>query len=432
MNLRDPIVSVVIPFFNGEEFLVEAVDSVFAQTLGEWELLLVDDGSTDRSPEMARAYQADHPDRIRYVQHPQGENRGASASRNLGSHESRGEFVAFLDADDVWLPHKLEQQVAALRRHPDAGWTYGRGIWWYSWTGNPDDQHDRVFELGLPTDTPIDHPQLLVAYLEDEGTVPSSFAIMARREALDRTGGGSEENWRSVYDDQVAFANLAVDSPVVLQDDTQYLYRQHGRSRCAVSIEAGEYFDIRLEFLMWLRALLDRRGSDDPGLGQSLALQFELTHLALDGPHAEVPGLISELRAPLPAPWVHDRVRQVAEHGVISTGLAPGEYLDTLFARLPTGRASCDLRDDIYRELMVQRVERRKATGDVKGARRDAWTLLADSPRYALHQPTKWVIAEQLIGAKAVGRIRARRAARRRSTQPQVAPASTTPSRSPS
>src|SRR5512147_1824882 len=104
---NQPLVSGVIIFWNAERFLQEAIESVLAQTYPSWELLLVDDGSTDGASEIARSYAARHPERIRYLEHPGHRNRGMSASRNLGLQQSRGALVAFLDSDDVWLPEKL-------------------------------------------------------------------------------------------------------------------------------------------------------------------------------------------------------------------------------------------------------------------------------------------------------------------------------------
>src|SRR5438128_2284668 len=107
----DPLVSTVMIFLNAERFMQEALDSVFAQTWERWELLLVDDGSTDDSREIAKRSAAEHPAKVRYLEHPGHENRGMSASRNLGIRHARGAFVAFLDADDVWLPAKLAEQI---------------------------------------------------------------------------------------------------------------------------------------------------------------------------------------------------------------------------------------------------------------------------------------------------------------------------------
>jgi peptidoglycan/xylan/chitin deacetylase (PgdA/CDA1 family)/GT2 family glycosyltransferase len=124
-----PVVSVVTCFLNEERFLGEAVDSVLAQTYASWELLLVDDGSHDRSTVVAREYATRYPDRIRYVEHDRHQTHGLAASRNLGLSHARGEFVAFLDADDRILPRHLERLTGVLESDRDldaayCGWTY--------------------------------------------------------------------------------------------------------------------------------------------------------------------------------------------------------------------------------------------------------------------------------------------------------------------
>src|SRR5256885_6022630 len=119
-----PLVSAITIFYNGKTFIAEAIESVVAQTYPSWELLLVDDGSTDGASEIARDYAARHPERIRYLEHDGHRNRGMSASRNLGLQHSRGALVAFLDSDDVWLPEKIARQVATLDAHPEAQMTF--------------------------------------------------------------------------------------------------------------------------------------------------------------------------------------------------------------------------------------------------------------------------------------------------------------------
>lgn len=99
-----PPVSVVIPVRDGERFVGAAIDSVLAQTMRDFEVVVVDDGSTDRTAEILAAY----GDRIRV--HRQ-KNAGVAAARNAGAAIARGAYIAFLDADDVWLPHKLERQM---------------------------------------------------------------------------------------------------------------------------------------------------------------------------------------------------------------------------------------------------------------------------------------------------------------------------------
>lgn len=110
-------VSVVIPSFNCGPFIREAVESVLNQTLPPLEVIIIDDGSTDDTAVRLHAYQ----DRIRYVRQ---ERQGVSTARNHGLRLARGELIAFLDADDLFLPNKLEGQVALLRQHPRAGFIH--------------------------------------------------------------------------------------------------------------------------------------------------------------------------------------------------------------------------------------------------------------------------------------------------------------------
>jgi glycosyltransferase involved in cell wall biosynthesis len=235
---------------------------------------LPDDGSDGYQLTHCPHYAAQHPRRVRYLEHDGHRNRGASASRNLGSHAANGEYIAFLDADDVWLPRKLQQQVAILESHPEAGTVYGRGLWWYGWTGNPEDaKRDFMQDLGVQPDSLIRCPELLTLFLKNEDAVPSSFAIMVRREILERVGR-SEEDWRSVYDDQVAFAKLALEAPVFVAGECWYRYRQHADSRCYLTFTAGQYHAVRLPFLVWLQDYLLKRGIKDEKVWE--ALKFEL------------------------------------------------------------------------------------------------------------------------------------------------------------
>ena len=116
-----PMVSVIIPTHNRAELLPRSVDSVLTQTYDNYEILIVDDGSSDTTQEVADSF-ADS--RIRYVRREQ--SGGASAARNTGIRNVRGEYIAFLDDDDEWLPRKLERQVALLDSSPpEVGLVYG-------------------------------------------------------------------------------------------------------------------------------------------------------------------------------------------------------------------------------------------------------------------------------------------------------------------
>lgn len=107
-----PLVSVVIPVYNGERFLRESLESVFSQTFRDYEIVCVDDGSTDGSSALLQQYGA----RVRVIQQA---NSGQSAARNEGVRHATGAFVAFLDQDDRWYPSKLAQQVTVLHAEPD-------------------------------------------------------------------------------------------------------------------------------------------------------------------------------------------------------------------------------------------------------------------------------------------------------------------------
>ena len=96
-----PLVTTIIIFLDAERYFEEAIASVFAQTYPHWELLLVDDGSTDGSTAIARHYAMQYQTRVRYLEHPGHQNRGMSATRNLGVKHARGRYIAFVDADDV-------------------------------------------------------------------------------------------------------------------------------------------------------------------------------------------------------------------------------------------------------------------------------------------------------------------------------------------
>jgi glycosyltransferase involved in cell wall biosynthesis len=263
-----PLVSVVVIAFNAGRFLHEAIESVVSQTYGHWELLLIDDGSTDGSDAIARASAGGYPDRIRCFQHPNRANRGMSASRNLGIRQSTGELVAFLDADDAWFPRALEEQVGLLQQHTDAAMVYGPLSWWYSWTDAPQDRdRDYVEELGVPADTVVAPPTLLPLFLLDRAAVPSGMLL--RRAAIEQVGG-FEEEFRGEYEDQVFCAKVCLDLPVYASGRSWYRYRQHPDSAVAVGLRTGETRRARLTFLTWLGHYLRERGNDDPAVWRAL------------------------------------------------------------------------------------------------------------------------------------------------------------------
>ena len=267
-----PLVSAVIIVYNGERFLVEAIRSVFAQSYTEWELLLVDDGSTDRSSDIARDWAARYPERVRYLEHSGHVNRGMSASRNLGIQQAHGVYVALLDADDVWVEHTLEEQVALLEAHPDAAMVYGPLRWWHSWTGAPEDRdRDYVERLGVPENTLIQPPRLLSRFLRDKAAVPSG--LLVRRESIARLGG-FEDEFRGEYEDQVFCSKICLNAPVFAAGRSWYWYRQHPDSCVTIGLQTGATTAARLRFLEWVAAYLDQHPRPAPSVRRALRLEF--------------------------------------------------------------------------------------------------------------------------------------------------------------
>ena len=109
-----PAVSIIIPVYNAQKYLEETLQSVLAQTFQDFEIILIDDGSTDGTPEIIEKYS----DRTICLKN---DHRGPASSRNLGLEAARGSLIAFLDADDLWLPTKLEKQVAIMLAQPQFG-----------------------------------------------------------------------------------------------------------------------------------------------------------------------------------------------------------------------------------------------------------------------------------------------------------------------
>lgn len=179
-----PLLSVIIPVFNGERYLSQAIESVLAQTFQSFELIVIDDGSTDRSRETALSFP-----QVEYVYQ---KNSGAGEARNRGIALSRGTFLAFLDSDDIWLPEKLSMQMAAFENDPSLEIVTGHVEQFVS----PEIDQDTAIRYSYP-----DRP--LIGY--------SPSAIMIKRSALEKTGlfhedyqGGEAISWfTSVFEKDI-------------------------------------------------------------------------------------------------------------------------------------------------------------------------------------------------------------------------------------
>lgn len=271
MNSK-PLVSVIMIFLNAQQFIGAAIESAIAQTYDNWELLLVDDGSTDNSTKIALHYASQFPQKVRYLQHDEHQNRGMSASRNLGIRNAGGKYISFLDSDDIWLPDKLEQQVEIIESQPEVALVCARAKWWYSWTGNPENiSRDFVQKLDVPLDTQVKPPTLLLVFLQDEWA--SLCDILVRREVVEAVGG-YEELFRGMYEDQVFHAKLCLQSPVFVASGCWYWYRQHPNACTSVSHNVGQTYAARQTFLDWLEEYLIKQGCQDTEIWKVLQKQL--------------------------------------------------------------------------------------------------------------------------------------------------------------
>ena len=204
-----PTVSVVIPNFNYARFVGQAIESALSQSVKPLEVIVVDNGSTDNSLEVLRAF----GDRIRLLAQPR--NLGQSGARNAGIAAVRGELVALLDADDMWLPGKLEKQIPLFAR-PEVGLVYGG---YRLVTGDLKPLGERIPRL---------HGRILREFALGPGAVISggeSTAVI-RKECFDRLGVWDPE--LSISGGWDMYRRIASSYEVECVSEPVMLYRQHG------------------------------------------------------------------------------------------------------------------------------------------------------------------------------------------------------------
>lgn len=202
-----PTVSVIIPAYNAARYLAETLASALGQTLTDIEVIVVDDGSKDNTAEVVRAFPA-----VRYV-HQQ--NAGVSAARNKGAAHARGEFLAFLDSDDLWHPDKLRQQVEALRQHPDSVFSRTEAV------SDPSRQaaiQNGQREPGAPHELiPDFHTSFLVPYL-------TTSTVMVRRSAFEQAKGFDTS--LRIAEDVDFYLRVLIHQPLVVKMTQTLVYKR--------------------------------------------------------------------------------------------------------------------------------------------------------------------------------------------------------------
>lgn len=286
-NASEPLVSVVIAFLNEERFLEEAIQSVIKQDYSNWELVVVDDGSTDRSTKIAKEYAGKYPGKIFYTDHAGHANRGLSASRNHGISQTKGQLVAFLDADDVWLAGKLSNQVSIFSRHPEIAMVAEANKYWYTWE-HPT-QTDMVIPIGahqtqervIPVPAVQDRvfePMQLMFHLYPlgKGAAPCPSGLLIRREAFTRAGGFEESFTKEnqLYEDQAFLSKIYLLNKVYVSSACNNLYRQRPESIVKWVKAKGHYHKVRQFYLQWLSNYLNTQGIENEKLSRLLKKAF--------------------------------------------------------------------------------------------------------------------------------------------------------------
>jgi glycosyltransferase involved in cell wall biosynthesis len=270
-SVSGPLVSVVIAFLDPpERFLREAVASVGAQDYRPLELILVNDGSQRRVVELAKSLAASVRAPVRFVEHPGGANRGSSASRNLGAAAAAGEYLAFLDADDAWVPSKISEQVQFLQHDPALALVFGPSRYWYSWAGTGDGiPEDFTPDRGVEQIRRFSPPAYVPLFLRGKIINPCPTNFMVRRDAFFACGG-FEEVFRGMYEDQAFLVKLGLGHSVAAVPRCWDRYRQHAASMTAQANAAGAEEEARRDFLVWVRSHCSRSGVGAPEVWEAV------------------------------------------------------------------------------------------------------------------------------------------------------------------
>jgi glycosyltransferase involved in cell wall biosynthesis len=235
-----PTVSVIIPTFNRWPLLGEAVESVLAQDYVDYELIVVDDGSTDETAGRLNQFGS----RLRFFTQA---NRGVSSARNLGARHARGDYLAFLDSDDLWLPQKLAVQIVFMMQNPTVQICQTNEIWIrHGVRVNPKARHQKPSgDIFLPS---------------LELCLVSPSAVMLRRDLFEQLCG-FDENF-PVCEDYDLWLRIGVDHPVPLIDDALVVKRGGHDDQLSRSMWGMDrYRVLALQKLMRLGLNGERRGA---------------------------------------------------------------------------------------------------------------------------------------------------------------------------
>jgi len=251
-----PLVSVIIPVYNGERYIGRTIASVAAQTVPDWEIIAVNDGSPDGSLAVLEEEARRDPGRIHVISVANG---GVSRARNTGVANARGTLIAFIDQDDLWAPEKLEKQLAQFSATPSLGLSFTNE--------SVIDARDALVRNKVLKFDPTTCRGMVFSHLVFDNFIPVS-SVMIRKDLFSAIGG---------FDPQFAFAEdydfllrAAREAPFDFLDDPLLLYREHGENYTyrKIDIITRESF-----------AILDAWKAKDPAFFRNNALKYWLFKL---------------------------------------------------------------------------------------------------------------------------------------------------------
>ena len=214
-----PNISVVIPLYNKRSHIIECIKSVLSQSYQAMEVIVVDDGSTDKGAELVSQFAAEHSASIRLIEQA---NQGVSVARNQGVAAAKSAYVAFLDADDVWLPFFLEEMVNLYNRYPKVGFYTSK----YQCVASDDDYRDANINMDLIAQNGFDPEGMLMTNYFDvasQGDLPFMVSSSMICKRLFNEIGGFPAG-EAIGEDQNVFAQIALRGPIAYSPNIHLLY----------------------------------------------------------------------------------------------------------------------------------------------------------------------------------------------------------------
>jgi glycosyltransferase involved in cell wall biosynthesis len=229
-----PLVSVIVPLYNGGKYIESTLKSILSQSYHHYEILVVDDGSTDDGPAKVSALMERFPGRMQLLHHPDQGNHWIAASRNLAIKNARGVYVAFVDQDDLWLPEKLERQVEVLQRFPEAAFVYAKSIF-----VDQQGEQKRIRGIHLTGGKGIaGNPRYVFGKLIKENFIPT-LTVLVHKRCLERIGF-LDEGPRYEYEDWLLLSKIAFFYKAIFIPEVLSKYRVHNNNYSAHLFDTGQ------------------------------------------------------------------------------------------------------------------------------------------------------------------------------------------------